>query len=341
MLSETFALRTPCVSRSHFSNDGAVLFVHTPDPAWDINDYFVGLHQNGAAADAIFWHALGLLHYFRCIRCDAWFPHSERELCRFCPQVPAVVSGVAKVKAVSGADFANDGAPISMIMYGCCGLRVPRFHINLVRTGCMWTAHDIDPDVTGASGAITLEDLEGTGKPLSIPAEYSRRRPNMFWEEECASEPPASAVVASRPMTSGPSSVSVDGDGGGGGDDGGGGKHPSTSPRKVIPRKVSKPTVPYVAAREILVHDNSYIAFGVRLQPPVQAQNDDSSMYVGSGWTDPPPLPTAWTRLCDLRCVLNSLSYCLRVTPQIQARNRPHSGKRRCANKRALRFALE
>jgi hypothetical protein len=147
--------------------------------------------------------------------------------------------------------------------------------------------------------------------------------------------------VASRPMTSGPSSVSVDGDGGGGGDDGGGGKHPSTSPRKVIPRKVSKPTVPYVAAREILVHDNSYIAFGVRLQPPVQAQNDDSSMYVGSGWTDPPPLPTAWTRLCDLRCVLNSLSYCLRVTPQIQARSRPHSGKRRCADKRALRFALE
>lgn len=257
------------------SNDNSVRYVHTPDLAWDAHAFLLEHHRNGVSAVALFWHVIELLHYFRCRRCEAWFPYNERDSCRRCTQIPAAVAGVNAGPA-SGADFINDGAAVAMVAYGCCGRRVPRFHIDLVKGGCTAGPHDVDPTETGSSDVITLEDLDTYPNALRNTTGLAEpRQPNLFWEEERASEPPLRAERVSTLPLSPTAESSFDGEIVG--EDCDAEKRPTT-PRKQIARKTSKALVPYVAPREQLVHDNSYIAFGVRVQPPTQKQIGESPM---------------------------------------------------------------
>jgi len=272
VLSQRQSLRTPCVKRGHVSNDGSVLFVHTVDPTWDTNEFIAGLKRGGAPAASIFWHVIELLHYFRCRRCDAWFPYAERKSCRYCPQVPAVVAS-ADAGPGSGADFINDGAPIAVVSFGCCGRRVPRFQIDLVRGGCMTAAHDFDPDTTAdALADVTIEFLHGVATALGGETVFAvPPRPDLFWEEECASEPPL-LTVATGPLAPGGGEAAA-------ADDSDAGARQPATPRKTPVRRGCKAVIPFVAARDELLHDNSYIPFGLRAQPAQHKQNAESSLY--------------------------------------------------------------
>jgi hypothetical protein len=107
--------------------DLILLFCLHRDPAWDVNDYLVGLRMQGLSWRQIYWRIWSLVNGLYCVRCKQTFQCVNFSKCAYHP---------------CSAVYDSLSGPTGM--YPCCQTKTLRFDsLKLSGEGCSFQDHEV------------------------------------------------------------------------------------------------------------------------------------------------------------------------------------------------------
>ena len=98
---------------------GNLIYSHSRDSAWDVNDYLIELKNQLKYWRDVYWRVWGQINYLKCARCDEYFPCSELSHCRYHVEQAKFDNSYLEPSA--------NGSNSAVGVYPCCNEKTLRF----------------------------------------------------------------------------------------------------------------------------------------------------------------------------------------------------------------------
>nr|XP_020478953.1 uncharacterized protein KIAA1841 homolog isoform X2 [Monopterus albus] len=136
ILTKDTERKISCVpGKINIDTRGEIIYTHTRQKSWDINEYIAGLYEELKSWVLVYWRIWATINYLTCSRCQQVFVCAELTQCRYHPDSVLYPS--------LGAEKGWLGAGI----YCCCSQRVLRFDPTGMPKGCKMRDHIVNvPD---------------------------------------------------------------------------------------------------------------------------------------------------------------------------------------------------
>ncbi|XP_062500818.1 SANT and BTB domain regulator of class switch recombination-like isoform X2 [Corticium candelabrum] len=118
---------------------GEIMYNHSRDPSWDVNNYLVGLCAQGQTWRQIYWKIWSLINALHCVRCGQTFQCAYFSRCAYHPQPSSFEPLSATGK------------------YPCCETKCIRFGSLEQNEGCSFRDHEVlcgDASLTRSNSSL-------------------------------------------------------------------------------------------------------------------------------------------------------------------------------------------